>query len=120
MEKPEILRAPANLAAIRERGLEQDIGSDDIAVDEFGGPVDRSVDVTLRRQMHDRVGFETRKNVSDGRPIADIGEAEMIARMALDRGERSEIARVGQLIDHQHLVIGMADKMSYKCRLDEV
>src|ERR1700756_4871556 len=69
--------------------------------------------------MHDRVGFETRKNVSDGRTIADIAEAEMITRMALDRSERGEIASVGQLIDYPHLVISAGDKMSHQCRPDE-
>ena len=69
---------------MRERGLEQHIGADDIGVDEIGRTVDRSVDVAFRRQMHDRVGIEARKNVGDGRTIADIGAAEAIARMSLD------------------------------------
>src|SRR5262245_46006394 len=112
MEKPEILGAPPKRTPMRERGLKQNIGSDDVGVDEFGRPIDRSVDVTFRRQMHDRLGFKTRENVSNSRTIADIGAAEMIPRMALDRSERSKIARVGQFIDHQHLVIGVSDKMS--------
>ena len=43
---------------MRERGLEQDISADDIGVDEFGGPVDRAVDVAFGREMHDRIGIE--------------------------------------------------------------
>ena len=104
---------------MRERGLEQHVSADDIGVDEFRRPVDRAVDMAFRRQMHHRVGIEARKNISDGRAIADIGPAEMIARMALHRSQRGEIAGIGQLVDDQHLVIGMADEMSDQRRPDE-
>ena len=91
MKEPEISCARTKFAPMRERGLEQDIGADDIGVDEFGGTVDRSVDMAFRRQMHDRVGIEARKNLGNGRTIADIGAAEMIARMSLHRSKRGEI-----------------------------
>ena len=104
---------------MRERGLEQNVGADDIGVDEFGRPVDRAVDMAFCRQMHHRVGIETRENLGDGRTIADIGAAEMIARMALHRGERGKIAGIGQLIDDQHLVISVADQMPDQRRADE-
>ena len=104
---------------MRERGLEQDIGADDIGVDEFGRTVDRSVDMAFRRQMHDRVGIETRKNLGNGRTIADIGAAEAIARMTLHRSKRGEIAGIGQLVDDQHLVIGVTDEMSDQRRSDK-
>ena len=97
---------------MRERGLEQDIGADDIGVDEFGRPVDRAIDMALGRQMHHGVGVEARENLGDGRTIADIGAAEMIARMALHRSKRGEIAGIGQLVDDQHLVIGV----TMRCR----
>jgi hypothetical protein len=111
MQEPKILRPPAKFARMRERGLEQDIGAHDIGGDEIGGPVDRTVDMALRRQMHDRVGVKTRKNVEDSRAIADIGKAEMITRMTLDRSKRGKIAGVGQLVDDKHIVIGVADEM---------
>jgi hypothetical protein len=65
--------------------------------------------------MHDRVRVKTRKNVGDGRAIADIGEAEMITRMALNRSERGKIAGIGQLVDDEHLVVGVSDKISDQC-----
>src|SRR5262245_19611285 len=99
MQEPEILGVRAEFAPMRERGLEQDIGTNNIGVDEIGGPVDRTIDMALRRQMHDRVRIETRKNVGDGRAIADIGVAEMITRMAMNRSKRGKIAGVGQLVD---------------------
>src|SRR5262249_40441277 len=119
MQEPEILGAPAELAPMRERGLEQNIGANNIGVDEIGGPVDRSVDMTFRRQVHDRVGVKTRKNVGDGRVIADVGEAEMIMRVTLNRSERGKIAGIGQLVDDENLVVGVSDKMSDQCRPNE-
>src|SRR5262245_3700232 len=119
MQEPEILGARAERAPMRQRGLEQDIGTNHIGVDEIRGPIDRSIDMTFRRQVHDRVGLKIRENVGDGRMIADIGLAEMITRMALNRSERGKIASIGQLVDDERLVIGVSDKMSDQCRPDE-
>src|SRR5262249_14828643 len=119
MQEPEILGARAELAPMRQRGLEQDIGTNYIGVDEIRGPIDRSINMTFRRQVHDRVGVKIRENVGDGRMIADIGLAEMITRMALNRSERGKIASIGQLVDDKHLVVGVSDKMSDQCRPDE-
>src|SRR5262245_25652393 len=119
MQEPEILGVRAEFAPMRERGLEQDIGTNNIGGDEIGGPVDRTIDMALRRQMHDRVRIETRKNVDNSRPITDIGKAKMIPWMTLDRSKRGKIAGVGQLVDDKHLVIAMADEMPDQRRSDE-
>src|SRR6516165_6995797 len=55
----------------------------------------------------------------NGRTITDIRPAEAIAWMALHRRKRGEIAGIGQLVDDQHLVVGVSDKMSDQCRPDE-
>jgi hypothetical protein len=83
MKEPKSLRARAKPAPMRECDLEQHIGADHIGIDELGRTVNRPVDVALRRQMHHRVGIETRKNVSDGTTIA--GAAEAIAGDAFGR-----------------------------------
>src|SRR5262245_42850876 len=57
--------------------------------------------------MHDRIGIEIRKDPTDSRTIADIGEEEVIARMAMDRSERGKIPRIGQLVDDEYLMIGV-------------
>ena len=104
---------------MRERGLEQDIGADDIGVDEIGGPVDRAVDMAFRRKMHDRVGIEAAQQIGDRAAVADIGAAETITRTVLDAGERGEIAGIGQFVDDEHLVLGVADEMPHQGRPDE-
>src|SRR5215467_13164425 len=119
MQEPKIVGVRAEFAPMRERGLEQDIGTNNIGVNEIGGPINRSVDMAFRRQVHDRVGAKTRKNVGDGRAIADVGEAEMIMWMALNRSERGKIAGIRQLVDDQHLMVGVSDKMSDQCRPNE-
>src|SRR5262249_43049275 len=58
MQEPKALRAGAKLAPMRERHLKQNVSADDIGTDEFGRTVDRSIDMTLCRQMHDRIRLE--------------------------------------------------------------
>ncbi len=92
---------------MRKRGLEQHIGADDIGVDELGRTIDRPVDVAFGGQMHDGVRIEVREDVSDAGAIADVGAAEAIPRMLLYCRKRGEIAGIGQLVDDQHLMIGL-------------
>ena len=104
---------------MRERGFQQHIGADHVGVDEIGRAIDRAVDMALRRQMHDGIGIEASKRFGDGRTIADVGAAETKARMVLHRSERGEIAGIGQLVDDEHVVLGVADQMPHQRRSDK-
>jgi len=66
----EVLRSPAKLAPSANRP-EQDIGADDIVLMNHG-PVDRSVDVTLRRQSMTASGLKLAKNVATAERSPDI------------------------------------------------
>src|ERR1700730_19337734 len=117
MEKPEIARAAS--APMAERGLEQNMSADNIGIDEFGRNVDRSIDMTFRRQMHDGIRIESCKQIGDRRAIADVGAAETIAPMALDRLQRGKVSGVSQLVDDQHVMAGVADQVTDQRRSDE-
>src|SRR5262245_26841081 len=119
MVEPEGLGAGAKPTPVRECGLEQDIGPNNIGVDEFGGSVDRAVDVALRCQVHDRVGIKAGKNIAHGGTIADVDTAEVVARMALYRSQRREIAGIGQLVEDEHLMTRVIDEMPDDGRSDE-
>src|SRR6185369_5596376 len=41
----------------------------------------------------------------------DIGPYERVARMICDRRKRFQISRIGQLVNHQHLIFSVADQM---------
>jgi hypothetical protein len=43
----------------------------------------------------------------------------MIMRMALNRSERGKIAGIRQLVDDEHLVVGVSEKISDQCRTNE-
>src|SRR6185312_15836372 len=77
-------------ACMGERGLEQRIGADNIGRDEISWRIDRAVDMAFGGKMHDGIGVETGEQAVDRRAVADIGEAESIARMGFNRFERSE------------------------------
>ena len=89
-----------------------------VLMNSAGPSIDRSTWLSAAKCIT-ASGSKLDKNVGDGRTIADIGAAEAIARMALDRSQRGEIAGIGQLVDDQHLVIGVADEMPDQCRPDE-
>src|SRR5262245_58542457 len=119
MKETEALRTRAGAAAMRQAGLQKHIGPDDIGVNEFGGPVDRPVDMTFCRQMHHRVRVEARKNVRDGRTITNVGLTKVIARMTLYRCQRGETARIGQFVHDENLMIGLADQVPNQRRSDK-
>ena len=111
MVEAKIPSARAAFAPMGECRLEQDIAADHIGVDEFGRAVDRAVDMAFGCQMHDRVGLKPREGVGDGGAITDIAAAEMVAGIAVERGERRQIARIGQLVEDEHLVLRILDEM---------
>jgi hypothetical protein len=67
-----------------ERGLEQSVGADDVRGEELGRPVDGTIDVALGGQMHDGLRIEVVEDLRDPCTIADIGAAEMVARVSLN------------------------------------
>src|SRR5262245_21903417 len=102
MQEAEVFCSHTELAPMRERSLEQDIGANDVCVNEFGGPVDRSVDVTFGREMHHGIRVKARKNPTNRQMVADVGATELIPGMALYCSKRGKIAGIGQFVDHQH------------------
>ena len=70
---------------MRERGLKQRVGADDVGVDEVRRRVDGTVDVAFGGEMHHGVRVELGKEFRDGRTVADVGAAELVARVISGR-----------------------------------
>src|SRR5215467_1796023 len=119
MKEARLAGARAALAPMRERGLEQHVGADHIGADEFGRAVNRAVHVALCRKMHHRVRVEAREGMSDVGPLADVGAAELVASMAVNRRKRGEIARISQLVEDHHVVSRVCDEVADDGRTDE-
>ena len=106
-------------APVAERLLEQHECADHIGLDERSRPVDRTVDMAFRRQMHDHVGLEISERRLHRSRIGNVGSEETKARMILDRLQRVEVARVGQLVDDEDIMAGRGEDMPHQGGADE-
>ena len=97
-------------APIRQGGVQQDEGADQIGLDEGRWPVDGTVHMGFRGQMHDRIRPVTVENRGDGPGVADVGPLEAIARVRFDGGKRPWDSRVCQLIQIDHMDIRFRDQ----------
>lgn len=96
--------------------LEQRVGADEVGLDEGSRVVERVVVVALGGIVHDcvRLGGEP---VDEGR-IRDVPvhEGEAVVRKAVERGP---VARVGELVEHGHVVVGVLDHVVHEVGADE-
>ena len=78
--------------------VEQDVGAENVGLDELGGAEDRAVDVGLRGEVDDRLAAFGRGG--DGLAVGDVALDE------LDVGslEVRSVAGVGQLVENDDLV----------------
>ena len=74
--------------------------------------------MAFRGEVDDVVRLEGLKRIRDRRPVADVDFGEAIVRRVVDRRQRRQIARVGQLVDVQHVDAG-ADQMPADRGADE-
>ena len=78
--------------------VEQDVGAENVGLDEFGGAEDRAVDVSLGREVENRCAALGR--AADGIAVGDVALDELDVRPF----EIRSIARVGELVENDDLV----------------
>ena len=117
--KAEAIGRRAEPPPMRKRGLEQHISADHIGVDEIGRAVDRTIDMAFGGKMHHGIGRKVRKDACHGALVADVRGAEAEAAMAAHGIERGEVAGIGQLVDDEHLVIGVFQEVPNHRRPDK-
>jgi hypothetical protein len=100
-------------------GLEQAVGADNVGLDEIRRAIDGAIDVGLGRQMHDRLGCEALEHGADARLVGDIGLHELVAGVVGDGGQGLEIAGIGEFVEVEHFVFGVADQVAHDGRPDE-
>src|SRR5689334_8389899 len=107
--KPEARGAlTAKSAPVRKRRLQQNIASEHVGLNKVFGPIDRAVDMTFRRKMHDRIRLELPEQVGHAGLVANVRAHEMKTRMPRDSGKRGHRAGIGQLVDDEDLMSGFA------------
>lgn len=100
------------LLPIGSRGFQQAVGANDVGLDKIRRAVNGAVDMGLGRQVHDRIGFEACEQGADGDLVDDIGLDKLIAAVGRDAGQRLEVAGVSQLVQVEHLVLGVLDQVA--------
>jgi hypothetical protein len=120
VQEPERLAlARGQRGDVRAHRLEQLERADDVGLDERVGAVDRAVDVRLGREVHDRARLVLAKQAHDRRAVADVAAHERVARVAAQRREVAEVARVGELVEVQHRLAGRGDPVEDEVGADE-
>ncbi|MNP29572.1 hypothetical protein D3C76_1226040 [compost metagenome] len=100
-------------------GFEQAVGADNVGLDEFRWPVDGTIDVGLRCQVHDRVRLKARQHCTDGRLIDNIGLNELVASVVGNAGQRLEIAGIRQFVQVEHFMLSVLNQLADKGRAYE-
>jgi hypothetical protein len=67
----------------------------------------------------DAIGLECIEDGVDGRPVADVGPFEPVARAVADGVQRGKVSGIGQLVEVEHLVISLVHEMAADRRSDE-
>src|SRR6478672_6833501 len=82
----------------------------DIGLDEIAWPVDRAVDMRLRRQVQHRVGFERAQHFVQQRAVANITALKPVTGMVLDRLQRGEVGGIGKLVEVENCLVEFANQ----------
>ncbi len=99
----DLVGADLDVAAVlvASRRLEEDERADDIGLQEGPRFGDAAVDVRFRREVDDRVGAGG--EVVDDDRVGDVAAHERVARVRRHLSQVGEVARVGELVEHDHL-----------------
>ena len=97
MVEAERVGAPLPLP-VTARSLQQGIGAGDIRLDKAARPVNGTVHMRFRGQMHDRVRFVLIQNAGQRRCVTDIGPLEAVIGTVRHRGNIGQTGRIGQRV----------------------
>ncbi len=113
------LRVGGERAPIGARCLEQLEGTHHVGLHEGRGAVDRAVDVALGCEVHDRARLVGREQALEGARVGDVAAHEDVARIARERGEVREVARIGELVEVHHRLAFRGDPVEDEIGADE-
>ena len=106
-------------APVCQRGIEHDVGADDVGLDEGAWAVDRAVDMALGGKMDDRVRCERRKGRRHCPPIADVGLKQAVALVRGHLFQRVGARGIGQFVEVEDLMSLLAHQHPHEGGADE-
>ena len=104
---------------MRAGRLQEGEGADHIGLHEFTRPVDRSIDMGLRGQVHHPVRSKLRETTGDCRSVTYVYLSKLVAGIILEVGQRVTIAGVGQFIDVEHFVLSSFEQVANEVAADK-
>jgi hypothetical protein len=95
--------------------LQQRECTHDIGLDELTRPIDRTIDVTFRSQIHNRIRLITLKERSQSRSAADVHFCERVPLMSSSLRSRGQVCSIRQLVDVDDIGLGPIKQMPHDC-----
>jgi hypothetical protein len=99
------------------RDVAQDVGSATVGADERVGVDDRTIDVTLGGEVHDRI--VTFHRIADGGAVADVTLDERKPWIVLEIAQTREVAGVGQCVVDGDMVVTVGEHVARIVGSDE-
>ncbi len=107
------------LGEVRPRAFEQLEGADDVGLEKGPRTVDRAVDVGLRREVEHRRRREFAVHTRHSVAVGDVALDKSEARAALEVLKILAAAGVGELVEHHHAGVALAERVAHEVRADE-
>src|SRR5262249_13017450 len=102
-----------------QRFLQQSESSHNVGLYELCRAIDRAVNVGLGREVHHGIGLIPVEQRTHCGTVRDIDLREPVTRVTDHLRQRTQVRRVGELIDIEHEVISISKKMPYERGTDE-
>ena len=96
---------------VRAGGFQQAISANNVGLDKVRRPVDGAVNVGLGGQVHDGLRLEALDDCTDRCLVDDVGLDEFVAGVGCNALQRFKVTGVGQLVEVEHFVCGVPDKV---------
>lgn len=104
---------------VAARSLQQGECAIDIGTHELARAMNATIHMALGRNMHDGARLVRSQQRIDQRPVTDIALHESVARIALQRSQILQIARVSQLVQIDHRLIARAQPVQNEVTTNE-
>ena len=104
---------------IRTHRLQQMEGADDIGLDEILRAMDRTIHMALCRKVHHRTRPMLGQQPLHQRTVADVPLHKDMAGIVLERSQRLQIARIGELVQIDHRLLMPSHPVQHKISADE-
>lgn len=99
--------------------FEQAEGAEHVGLHKVFRAVDRAIHMRFRGKVHNGTGFVLGQQAIEQRAVADVALHEDVVRVALERREGLEVARIGQLVEVHDGLVALRDPVEHEIGANE-